>query len=108
EGREGPDALDLVAEELHAQRLPPRRREDVDQVAANGELPALVDSLDALVADERKLLGKLFMAADGAQRDPRGPLCRNPLGHRRRGRTDKPAPPEHVEGPRPLADEVRR
>ena len=41
ERREGADGLDLVAEELDAERLAPRRREDVDDAAADGELAAL-------------------------------------------------------------------
>ena len=58
ERRERADALDLVAEELDAQRLAAGRREDVDEPAANGELAALLDALDALVAGERELLGE--------------------------------------------------
>ena len=58
ERRERADRLDLVAEELDAQRLAPGRREDVDEPAANGELAAVVDALDALVARERELLGE--------------------------------------------------
>ena len=44
ERREGSDLLDLVAEELDAQRLASGRREDVDDAASHGELAALVDS----------------------------------------------------------------
>ena len=50
--------LDLVAEELDAERLAPRRGEHVDDAAAHGELAALVDPVDLLVAGERQLLGK--------------------------------------------------
>ena len=50
--------LDLVAEELDPQRLAAGRREDVDEPAADGELAALLDALDALVAGERELLGE--------------------------------------------------
>ena len=49
ERRERADLLDLVAEELDPQRLAAGRREDVDQAAADGELPPLLDPLDALV-----------------------------------------------------------
>ena len=55
--RERADRLDLVAEELDAERLAAGRREDVDQAAADGELAAVVDALDALVAGERERLG---------------------------------------------------
>src|SRR4029450_6543076 len=58
ERREGPDRLDLVAEELDSQRLPACGREDVDQPAAHGELTALLDPLDAFVAGERDTLEK--------------------------------------------------
>src|SRR5205823_13741674 len=58
ERREGADRLDLVAEELDPQRLTSRRREHVDQAAADGELAAVVDALDAFVAGERQALGE--------------------------------------------------
>src|SRR5207248_5860905 len=73
ERREGTDALDFVAEELDAKRLASGGREDVDQVAANGELPAFLDTLDALVADERKLLRELGVGGDLAEPDRRRP-----------------------------------
>ena len=44
--REGPDLLDLVAPELHPQRVLLGRREDVDDAAADGELAALLDQVD--------------------------------------------------------------
>src|SRR5205823_6299847 len=56
ERREGPHGLDRVAEQLDAERLVAGRRVDVDDAAADGELAALVDPLDALVAGERELL----------------------------------------------------
>ena len=56
ERRERADRLDLVAEELDAERLAAGRREDVDEPAADGELAALLDALDALVARERERL----------------------------------------------------
>jgi hypothetical protein len=49
ERREGADLLDLVTEELDPQRLAAGGREDVDQAAADGELPPLLDALDPLV-----------------------------------------------------------
>ena len=53
---EARDALDLVAEQLDADGLGSRRREDVEDVAAHGELAAIADALDARVAgrDERR------------------------------------------------------
>ena len=50
ERRERPDLLDLVSEELDAQRLAAGAREDVDETAAHGDLPALLHPLDAFVA----------------------------------------------------------
>ena len=44
--REGADLLDVVAPELHAQRVLLGRREDVDDAAADGELAALLDQVD--------------------------------------------------------------
>ena len=47
--REGPDLLDLVAEELDPDRVLLRRREDVDDAAADGELAAPLDQVDPVV-----------------------------------------------------------
>ena len=44
---EAADLVDLVAEELHAQRVLLGRREDVDDAAAHGELATLLDQVDA-------------------------------------------------------------
>jgi hypothetical protein len=52
-GREGPDRLDLVAEELDPQRLPAGRGEDVDDPAPQRELTALLGPVDPFVAGER-------------------------------------------------------
>ena len=54
EGREGADALDLVAEELDAERLAPGGRVDVDDASAKRELASLLRLVDALVAGERE------------------------------------------------------
>ena len=51
EGREDPEALDLVAEEVDAHRLISRRRVAVDDAAAGGELTTVLDLVDALVAE---------------------------------------------------------
>ena len=66
ERRERPDLLDLVAEELDAERLAAGAREDVDEPAADGDLPALVDALGALVAGERQRLDERVEADLGA------------------------------------------
>src|SRR5437773_4658612 len=47
------DALPIFAEELDPQRFAAGCREDVDQTTADGELAALLDPLDGLVARER-------------------------------------------------------
>ncbi len=44
--RERPDLVDLVAEELHPQRVLLGRREDVDDPAADRELATLLDQVD--------------------------------------------------------------
>ena len=112
EGREGAHRLDLVAEELDAQRLAPRGREDVDDAAAHGELAAVVDALHALVAREGERLPEPLDAGleGGAQLDRLRArlLRRQPLSERPRRRADEAAAREHVQRPRPLADEVRR
>ena len=58
EGRERAHLLDLVTEELDAQRLAAGRREDVDDAAAHRELTPFLDPVDALVAGARKRLGE--------------------------------------------------
>jgi len=112
EGRERADRLDLVAEELDPQRLSAGRREHVDDAAAHGELAAVVDPLHALVAGEGKGFREPLDAEleTCAQLDRLGPRFRGrqALGERPRRGTDETAAREHVERPRPLADEVRR
>ena len=82
ERRERADRLDLVAEELDAQRLAARRREDVEDAAADRELAALVGPLGPLVARERELLGEPVDARLVAEREPQ--RRRPGLGRRRR------------------------
>src|SRR5205823_410923 len=112
ERRERADRLNLVAEELDAQRLAAGRREDVDQAAANRELPAVVDALVALVPGERELLGELLDPLLGTGRQlERGRPCsrrRQALGDCARRCADDPAAGENVERSGALADEVRR
>ena len=57
EGREPADRLDLVAEQLQAGRPLLGRREDVEDAAADRELAALLDLVDALVAGLDEQLG---------------------------------------------------
>ena len=112
ERRERAHRLDLVAEELDSQRLAAGRREEVDQAAADREVAALLDAVDPFVAGERKLLGQRLEPRLLAGREPDrgGPRLgrRQRLGDRGRRRADEPARREHVEGTRPLADEMRR
>ena len=112
EGREGAHLLDLVPEELDAQRLAAGRGEDVDDASAHGELASLLDPVDALVAGARERLGEAVEAGLLADHEPhrlrsRG-VRRHPLGERRGRRADEPAGGEDVEGAGALADEVRR
>ena len=135
EGRERAHRLDLVAEELDPERLAAGRREDVDDAAAHGELAAIVHAVDALVARERQRFRQPVdayagsvggQAADARREDPAA--CgdsglearpqldrlgtrlrrRQSFGERPRRRAHEPALLEHVQRPRPLADEVRR
>ena len=57
EGREPADGLDLVAEELQARGAVLGGAEDVQDAAAQGELPAGLDLVDALVARLGQKLG---------------------------------------------------
>src|SRR6266542_3064220 len=112
EGREGADRLDLVAEELDAQRLAAGRREDVDDPAAHRELTTVVDALAARVAGEGERLRQTLDAelAAGGELERRRPrrTRRQPLGDGVGGRADESAARQDVEGAGPLADEVRR
>ena len=112
EGREGAHRLDLVAEELDAERLAAGRREHVHDAAAHRELAAVVDTLDPLVAGQGERLRQPVDARleTGPHLDRLGAGLgrRQPFGERSRGRADEPAPREQVERPRPLAHEVRR
>ena len=45
--------FDRVAGELQAQRVRMRRREDVDDAAAHGEVAAVLDQADAAIAPAR-------------------------------------------------------
>ena len=112
ERRERADLLDLVTEELDAERFAAGRREHVDDPAADRELTALVDALDPLVAGEREVLGEAVdarLVAD-AQLE-RGRACLDgghPFGERRRRGAHEPSRREDVERPVALAHEVGR
>jgi hypothetical protein len=109
---EGTDRLDLVAEELDPQRLAPGRRVDVDETAAQREVAALLDPVDPLVAGERELLGECLdarlVAGAQAERLRPGLLRGHALRERGRRRDHEAAARQDVEGPVPLADQVRR
>ena len=111
EGREGADALDLVAEELDPQRLPACRRVDVGDPAPQRELAAFLHLVHPLVPGERELLGervdaRLVTGRETNRLRPR-PGRRHRLGERRGGRAHEPAGGEHVQCAGTLADEVR-
>ncbi len=112
EGREGADRLHLVAEEFDAEGLAAGRREDVDEAAANGELPTVVDPLDALVSGEREILREALDAllGTGLQLERSRPRRRrrHALGDRACGGADDPAAGEHLERAGALPDEVGR
>ena len=112
ERREGADRLDLVAEELDAERLASRRREDVDRArrgrrtargrrrarparSRRGRAPPTVPRRRSPVRRELERLGPRLRR-------------RQRLRERVRGRADEPAAGEHVERARPLAHEMRR
>ena len=106
------DLLDLVAEELHPQRLTACRGEHVDEPAAHGELPALIHTVDPLVACERQVLREPVdpgLLADAEPKRRRAGVDRGqPFAECQRGRTHEAAGREDVERPIALPDEVRR
>ena len=111
ERRERADVLDLVAEELDAERLASGAREDVDEPSADGDLTALLDPVDPLVPGERERLdelvdGDLLAGAEPKRLRPLA-LRRQPFGERARRGCDETAGRQHVERPGALADEMR-
>ena len=113
ERRERADALDLVAEELDPERLAAGGREDVDEAAADGDLAALLDPLDPLVAGERRAPRRATSIPGSSPRASRSGAGRarrrrHALGDRERRGADEAAAGEHVERAGALADEVRR
>ena len=111
ERRERADRFDLVAEELDPERLAAGGRKDVDDAAAHGEMAALLDALDPLVAGQRELLGERrarhVADASGSARAAHagGGIASASAAAEAH---DEPAGGEDVERPGALADEVRR
>ncbi len=114
EGREPAHRLDLVAEQLNPHRPLLGRRVDVEDAAADGELAALLDLLDPLVAGRDEILGDgaevdlLTLVDDRTGRAQRG--VGDGLGERRGAGDDDRVGfgRERVEGVDAEADEVRR
>ena len=95
ERRERADGLDHVAEELHAERVTARRREDVDEPAPDGELAALLHAVHPLVPGEREVLGHQVEVARRSGRERErlraGRRRRHGLRERRGGGADEPS-----------------
>ena len=112
EGGVGAERLDLVSEELEADRLAAGRGVDVHDPAAHRELPALLRLLDALVTGESESLDELLASrrVAHAKSDGLRPrlLRRHALCRADRRGADEPAGLEDLEGAGALADEVRR
>ncbi len=114
---EGADALQLVAEEVEAQRLLLARREDVDDAAAHGVLAGLADRVAAHVAvggEERGQPLERETVADACGQHPLGEgLARRQALHERvdRGQHDAPTgrdarPHQTDQGVDALGDDV--
>ena len=81
EGREEADRLDLDVEEVDAHRAVLGGRVEVEDAAADGELPAVVDLVDALVAGGHQLLGDLVEVEQVADADGEGVRAQRRVGH---------------------------
>jgi hypothetical protein len=92
EGREPPDRLDLVAEELQPSGAVLGGAEDVEDAAAHGELPTLLDLVDALVPGLREAIrdsAQVHLRADTEAEPGRAKRgVRNGLGERHGARHD--------------------
>ena len=119
EGGELPHRLDLDVEEVDADRAVGGGREEVEQLAADGELAAVLDLVDALVAHRGERVRRLVeveqvaLADDGAVRAQR--RVRDLLAQRDRGDDDDRrlvgaalAVEQRVQRRDAQADEVRR
>ena len=89
EGREPAHRVDLDVEQVDAHGALLGGREDVEQAAADGELAAVLDLLDALVAGRDELGGDLVEVEHVADAQPEGVRPQGGIGHllreRRRG-----------------------
>ena len=103
ERRERPHLLDLLAEELDAKRLPAGAREDVDQAAANRDLPALLHPLGAFVAGECQRLDEGVQTRLVADREA-GP---GPAGHGREAAPPRARGQKRRRAPRPRGPRAR-
>ena len=119
EGREEADRLDLDVEEVDADRAVLGGRVEVEDAAADGELPAVVDLVDALVAGGHELLADLVEIEQVADADGEGVRAQRRVGHllAQRHRADHDdrrllavgaLREQRVEGGDAQADEVRR
>ena len=118
EGREPAQRLDLVVEQVDADRALLGGREDVEQAAADGELAAVLDLVDALVAGGDEVGGGLVeveQVADAQREAVRAQRGVGDLLAQRDGADDddrrlaaRAAIEQRVERGDPQADEVRR
>ena len=94
ERRERTHLLDLVPEQLHAQRLATGRREDVDDPSPDRELATLLDPVDALVTGvrERRASPSRPGSAPTASRTGRGLASREACPRRAPPPTRRRAP----------------
>src|SRR5450759_2655955 len=110
EGREGAHLLDLVTEELDSKRIAAARRENVEEPAANGELTALFRPLDTLVTCVGEVERDFLQASPATDAQPNRlwpELRRRHSLAESRGRdVDEPPGGQHLQRPRPLADQV--
>jgi hypothetical protein len=119
EGGEEADRLDLDVEEVDAHRAVLGGRVEVEDAAADGELPAVVDLVDALVARGHELLADLVEVEQIADADGERVRAQRRVGHLlaqrhradhddRRLRARGPLGQQGVEGGHAQADQVRR
>ncbi len=98
EGRERPYLLDLVAEQLDAQRLPARARKDVDQPSPDRDVTSILDPLDPFVSGEGQRFDETVQSRARTRRDADG------VG----ASLDAAARPRRAPGPRRRRDRPRR
>ena len=82
EGREPADHLDLVAEQLQPRGPVLGGPEDVEDPAADRELPALLDLVDALVSGLHQPIGDLVQVDLGAALEREARRAKRRVGHR--------------------------